>query len=238
MASITETPVSPLPPRWQRILLTLSTIGIFATILWCNMPASVHQTYYNWCEKSFSPQTAYKLRKTEWCARYAAHIGGVDNRWQMYGGQSRFNWEFLIYGEYGEGDNKVERLLPLPRQSQRSLLTRWIVDYKEAKFYLNIYNDELGRECYARYLGRQYPEYQGLQLKSVRFDQRIRYILPPYVAVEKQCLFEDGYSQFMRDRFEVTNEVRRALANRSPPASSLVQEPANTLNQVVDLRAD
>jgi hypothetical protein len=224
-----------LPPRWQRIALTITTVVIFSTIAWCNLPAAAHQACYGWCEKNLPVQLAYRMRQGEWYARYAAHIGGVDNRWQMYGGQSRFNWEFHIYGEYGDEAERVNVLLPLPRQSERSLFTRWIVDFKEAKFYLNIYNDEIGRECYARYLARQYPEHQGKVLKNIRFDMQIRYILPPYVAVSKQKLFEDEYSTFTRDRFAVTNDALWAIASRqengsSPslqltPASQWVQTP-------------
>lgn len=213
--AITQT----LPPRWQRIALTLATVAVFSTIAWCNLPAAAHQACYSWCDKNLPAQLTYRLRQSEWCARYAAHVGGIDNRWQMYGGQSRFNWEFQIYGEYGDGSERIDVLLPLPRQSERSLFARWVVDYKEAKFYLNIYNDEIGRESYARYLARQYPEHQGRELKNIRFDMRIRYILPPYVAVSQQKLFEDDYSTFTRDRFAVSDDARWALATRNRNSS-------------------
>lgn len=210
----------PLPPLWQRIALSLATLAILTTIAWCNLPTAAHQACYRWCEQNLHPQLAYRMRQGEWYARYAAHIGGVDNRWQMYGGQSRFNWEFQIYGEYGDESERIDILLPLPRQSERSHLTRWIVDFKEAKFYLNIYNDEIGRECYARYLARQYPEHQGKILKNIRFDMRIRYILPPYIAVSKQKLFEDDYSTFTRDRFAVTHDALYSLASTRPSSIS------------------
>lgn len=224
------TPSASLPPRWQRIALSIATLLIFTTIGWCNLPAAAHQACYQWCENNLPAQLNYRVRQGEWYARYAAHIGGVDNRWQMYGGQSRFNWEFQIYGEYGEENERVDRLLPLPRQSERNLFTRWIVDFKEAKFYLNIYNDEIGRECYARYLARQFPEHQGKPLKNIRFDMRIRYILPPYVAVSKQKLFEDDFSTFTRDRFAVSQDAQWALAAKAHPSAPAAL-PLNTVSQ-------
>jgi len=205
-------------PCWMRCGLSGVTLVVFSIIAWCNLPTAFHETCYRWGDRQFTPQLNYRLRLGEWYSRYAAHIAGLDNRWQMYGGQSRFNWEFQFYGEYGEEGEMLERLLPLPRQSDRDLWTRWIVDFKEAKFYLNIYNNEVGRESYARFLARTYPEYQGKLLKNIRVDMKIRYILPPYVAVAEQKLFEDGESIITRDRFAVGQEARWALDQQHQPS--------------------
>lgn len=204
-------------PFWTRCGLSGLTLVILSMIAWCNLPTSVHEACYRWSDRQFAPPLNYRVRLAEWYARYAAHIAGLDNRWQMYGGQSRFNWEFQFYGEYGEEGETLERLLPLPRQSDRDLWTRWIVDFKEAKFYLNIYNNEVGRESYARFLARTYPEYQGKPLKNIRIDMKIRYILPPYVAVAEQKLFEDGGSVITRDRFAVAQEARSVLDQQRQP---------------------
>jgi|LakMenEpi03Aug12_release.lakeMendotaPanAssembly.Ray.scaffolds.fasta_scaffold376158_1 hypothetical protein len=213
---------------WMRCGLSGTTLVVFSIIAWCNLPTAVHEACYRFGDRQFTPQLNYRLRLGEWYARYAAHIAGLDNRWQMYGGQSRFNWEFQFYGEYGEEGEMLERLLPLPRQSQRDLYRRWIVDFKEAKFYLNIYNNEVGRESYARFLARSYPEYQGKLLKNIRVDMKIRYILPPYVAVAEQKLFEDGDSVITRDRFAVAQEARWALdQQRRPSPFALRLTPAS-----------
>jgi hypothetical protein len=163
-------------------------------------------------DRNLDPQITYRIRYTEWAILYAAHIAGLDNKWQMFGGQSRFNWKFLIVAEYGDSDQRVERLLPLPRQSERSLFQKSIVDFKEAKFHLNIYNDPVARESYARYLGRQYPEYQGRPLKCIRYDLQVQNILPPLIAVREQKLLEEKLITNTISCFPMEQEVQRSLA--------------------------
>jgi hypothetical protein len=78
--------------------------------------------------------------------------------------------------------------------------------FKEAKFLLNIYNDRLARETYARYLARQYPEYQGLPVRSVSYTLAVQYILPPIVAVQQQQLLEPDVQSEVIDTFDATSE--------------------------------
>jgi len=197
---------------WQRTCFSLLSVCVLATIFWCNLPDSVPKAVHNAMDRNLDPQITYRIRYTEWAILYAAHIAGLDNKWQMFGGQSRFNWKFLIVAEYGDSDQRVERLLPLPRQSERSLFQKSIVDFKEAKFHLNIYNDPVARESYARYLGRQYPEYQGRPLKCIRYDLQVQNILPPLIAVREQKLLEEKLITNTISCFPMEQEVQRSLA--------------------------
>lgn len=221
---------APLPPRWQRWLLMLATSLIFAMIGWCNLPNEVPQKLLAGVEQQGSPELAYRLRWVEWALRWGAHLSGLDNKWQMYGLQSRFTWRYEIIATYGDGAREIEWLLPLPRQSQRTLWQRLIVDFKEAKFDLNIYNDPLARETYAHYLARQYAEHQGLRLQRIRYDLKYRYILPPMVAVQEQQLFEDWVETNTISNFDVSAVVAAQLGPEPKPLLPADTQRALTIN--------
>ena len=192
--------------RWKQRLLSATTVIILSVIIYCNLPESFHKNVFRIADSRLSPEGAYRVRYAEWLLRYAAHMSGFDSKWQMYGLQSRFNWRYIITAEYGDAENIVQQTLPLPRQSDRTTFQRKVVDFKEAKFLLNIYNDRLARETYARYLARQYPEYQGLPVRSVSYTLVVQYILPPIVAVQQQQLLERDVQSDVIDTFDVTSE--------------------------------
>jgi hypothetical protein len=135
----------------------------------------------------------------------------------MYGLQSRFNWRYEIIATYGDGDQALDRLLPLPRQSERTVWQRRVVDFKEAKFHLNIYNDPLARETYAHYLARQFPEFQGQRLKRIRYDLKFQYILPPLVAVKEQQLLESWVETDTVSNFELSRVIDQELGPEPTP---------------------
>jgi hypothetical protein len=213
MTNPSTTPDLQLRP-WQRVCFSFLSVCILGTILWCNLPDSFVAATRTAMDRHLNPQLVYKVRWTAWVFRYAAHIAGLDNKWQMFGGQSRFNWKFLIVAEYGEAGDQIERLLPLPRQSERSVFQESVIDFKEAKFHLNIYNDPVARETYARYLGRQFPEYQGRPLKCIRYDLQVQNIIPPLIAVKELKLLEDKVVTNTINRFSMEQEAQRALAQK------------------------
>jgi hypothetical protein len=193
------------PPRWQRTLLNLATCLILMTIGWCNLPDEVPRSVIAGLEQNCSPQMAHRIRWGEWVWKWGAHLAGFDNKWQMYGLQSRFNWHYQIIATYGEGDQQVDRLLPLPRQSERTYWQRAIVDFKEAKFHLNIYNDPLARETYAHYLAHQFPEFNGQRLKRIRY------------AVKQQQLLEDWVQTDTVSNFDLSAVVSKVLGPEPKP---------------------
>jgi hypothetical protein len=126
----------------------------------------------------------------------------------MYGGQSRFNWSYIITGVYvdtGSGES-TESILPLPRQSERSFVEDKILDFKEAKFLLNLYGDEKARETYARYLARQFPSNDGKTISRIRFTLATQQILPPLIAVREQRLLEPQVDEMLINEFDVSAE--------------------------------
>jgi len=204
------------PPRWQRLGLNVLFLLILATIGWCNLPDAVPQRLHGAIARHCDSDTAYRLRFAAWVWRWGAHVAGFDNKWQMYGLQSRFNWHYEIIATYGSGDGQVDRLLPLPRQMARSRLQTWVVDFKEAKFHLNIYSDPLARETYAHYLARQYPTYQGQGLKRIRYDLKYQYILPPLVAVKEQQLLEDWVETDTVSDFDLAHIAAETILQHDP----------------------
>ena len=160
-------------------------------------------------EKSDS-HTGYRFRVVDWIIRYTAYCVGLNGKWQMYGGQSRFNWSYVITGIYVDSSSgaSTERVLPLPRQTERTYTQRTLLDFKEVKFLLNIYSDELARETYARYLARQFASYDGKAIANIRFTLVTQQILPPLIAVREQQVLEDRVEKMVISEFDVTMENR------------------------------
>lgn len=206
-----------LPPRWQRMGLNVLASLLLVTIGWCNLPDELPEQAVAALTSRCSPEVAYRIRWGEWLWKWGAHLAGLDNKWQMYGLQSRFNWRYEIIATYGEGEQAVDRLLPLPRQSARTLWQRWVVDFKEAKFHLNIYNDPLARETYAHYLARQYPQFEGRRLEQIRFDLNYQFILPPLVAEMEQQLLDDRVQVDTVSRFDLAPVIDQLLGPESQP---------------------
>lgn len=123
-----------------------------------------------------SPAAADRFQRANWLVRQYAYATGLDNRWIMFGRQSRFNWRFLFTARGADG---VSALLPLPRQSQRSFLQRHFVDFREAKFHLNIYPNARALSAYASHLCRAYPSLAGTPVKSIRIELEHYMLHPP-----------------------------------------------------------
>ena len=199
-------------PWWKKCLLSAVSFAVLGTVVWCNVPDAAQQFVFRQADENLSPMAAYRIRLAEWSVAWAAHVGGLDNKWQMYGGQSRFNWRYIITAHYGEGSQTVDLVLPIPRQSERTWFQRTIADFKEAKFLLNIYNDSIARESYARYLARQFPIYDGRPVTTVSYTMGATYILPPLVAVQEQQLLEPETQYEVINVFDVRSESARMTA--------------------------
>jgi hypothetical protein len=186
----------------------LSTLAgvVFTMIGWCNLPEPLFEDAFVWLDSRVSPDVAYRARWADWCVRYSAYCAGLNGKWQMYGAQSRFNWRYVISARYADEARATEIVLPLPRQSERGWLEANVLDFKEAKFQLNIYNDELARETYARYLARRYPNHDGLPITHVRYTLLSRGIIPPIIAVREQQVLEPNESALEINCFAVDAE--------------------------------
>lgn len=128
-----------------------------------------------WSERTakahLSPMNAWRLSHLPYWAHVYGHKVGLDNKWDMYSRLHRFDWWLVSVGVDRDG-NSV--LLPEPFQSQRTWWQSTFVDFREAKFYLNIYDRPEQEAQYASYLLRKYPEHQGVPIEKIRFDLHYR----------------------------------------------------------------
>ncbi len=183
-------------PNPRRLALSCFIILNFFTVLFMNRPVPVIQAG----EKvltSLDAGSAYFFRYSSWLLRRYAHLTGLDNRWQMFGRQSRFNWWYAIKARYGDHDFRV---LPLPHQSKRTFLEAEFFDFKETKFHLNLYPRPHAREAYASYLCRQYPAHRGRSISSIVYELHWQMLLPREEASRTgEHLNPDIYQQVVNE---------------------------------------
>ena len=151
--------------RFRRLSISAFVVLSLFCVLLSNRPPRL----IDWEEgalDSIDPNIAYEARNARWLVEEYAFFAGLNNRWQMFGRQSRFNWWFTIEATYGNGS---PILLPVPGQTERSLWRAALFDFKETKLALNLYGDPQAREAYARYLARQYPERDGQPIRAIAF---------------------------------------------------------------------
>jgi len=177
-------------PRWKSAMLSGFIVLNLSTVAFMNLPDFLCARMDQVIEQGLSPTTSFRLKYTSWRWQQYAYFTGLDNKWQMFGYQSRFNWWYDIRAIYSDGVVTKQLLLPLPNQSARTLSQRILLDFKERKFELNIYLNETARESYSRYLARQYPTLEELPIQSIRWHLGYQNILPPSEAVARKQLHD------------------------------------------------
>jgi hypothetical protein len=191
-------------PFWlRRCLISAFVVTNLATVLFMNLPLHWKDDFLGWAATTRSPQDVHRLQMASWRLQRYAYFAGLDNRWQMFGYQSRFNWWYVIRGVYSDGAREKLVLLPLPNQSGRTIWDALLFDLKEIKFELNIYLNPTAREAYSRYIARRFPERDGMRLKSVRWDLGCQMIVPPGEALERQELLYPQCSFLTLNEFPV-----------------------------------
>ena len=212
--------------RMPSIVLNVSTVA------WINQPEQWTDAKSNWIAENLSPHGAYRLRYAAWRWQQYAHYAGLDNRWQMFGRQSRFNWWYDIRAIYSDGGKKSSVLLPIPNQSARTLVERLLFDLKERKFELNIYLNPVARESYSRYLARQFPTHNGLPIQSIRWHLCTQRILPPSEAVAKHQLVDTHAQVHHLNDFRIAHPPEReqtfAVQDAKSPPQRLVMQQTET----------
>ena len=181
----------------KKLLIYVFIIINIFTVLFINRPVFLAKKINEIIDSYKSPRVSYKLSLLSWYIKSYAHIVGLDNQWQMFGRQSRFNWWYLIKAKY---ENSEVVTLPLPRQMPRNLIERNLIDFKEGKFHLILYGNEIGRETYSHYLCRKFSEHNDSKIKSIVFELWWQNILPPKEARKKgMCLDPGIYNQVLNE---------------------------------------
>ena len=177
----------------RKVIISLFVSLNIITVLFMNRPLQFVEAANKTIQVFNSEELTGELNYCSNLIKMYAHIFGLDNRWQMFGRQSRFNWWYLISGKYA--DSSVVTL-PVPFQAKRTLWESLFVDFKEGKFDLNLYNDPGGREIYSRYLCRKYASRNASPIQSIIFDLYFQHILPPEEADQVGFYMHPGiYSQ-------------------------------------------
>lgn len=184
---------------FKKLLISIFVSFTLFTILFINCPVFILTNANQTLDKYNAPNFAHKIRYVTWLIRRYAHLVGIDNRWQMFSKLHRFNWWYVISAKY---KNFEPITLPLPRQSKRSFLEKEFIDFKEAKFHLNIYKNEVGREAYARYLCRQFPELDGSPIKSIIYELNYQNILPIQEARKQKRTQEQKINNMFLNEFK------------------------------------
>ena len=183
--------------KTRKFIISLFIVLNMGTVLFMNRPNTFINTVNGVMNSFDSPAIKYKTALCSWYIKTYAHIVGLDNRWQMFGRQSRFNWWYLIKAKYA---NSEIITLPLPRQSPRTWFQSFLIDFKEGKFHLNMYSNPVNRESYSRYLCRQYPNLSGVPIESIIFELHYQYILTPKEAAKQgRCLDPNTYSNVLNE---------------------------------------
>jgi hypothetical protein len=154
---------------WRRWVITLFVVLCVGAIAFANRPEELSLAVDRRIDETMSPLMAWRVRYASWLLQRYAHLVGLDNRWEMFGRQSRFNWRYVIRGRYGDAG---EHALPLPLQTERTLFQDLILDFKEPKLHLNLYPEQRWRERYAQYLCRRFPSYGGRRIEAIVFEIR------------------------------------------------------------------
>jgi hypothetical protein len=212
--------------RWKRRLISIFVLVNLLTVLWINQPEAFSDAKSKWIDRQLPPNEAYQLRYAAWRWSQYAHYAGLDNRWQMFGRQSRFNWWYDIRAVYSDGVQESTVSLPLPNQSARTFMQRTLFDLKERKFELNIYLNPVARESYSRYLARQFPTHHGMPIQSVRWHLGTQAILPPAEAVAKHKLHDDSAHVQLLNDFNVAPYVGAVSSSNLKPGREWFDETA------------
>ena len=151
------------------ILLNLSSVLLSNSLPFKNI------FFQNKVEGKRENVPPYYLTYSKWLVRYYASYAGLNNQWIMFGRQSRFNWWYTIKAKYSNGEQIV---LPLPRQSQRTFIQKFFIDFKEVKFHNNLYNSDPHLWAYARYLCEEYPKNKNSDIVSIVYQLNWQNIIP------------------------------------------------------------
>ena len=165
----------------KKVILSAFIVLNLFTVLFMNRPVPLGKRLNVAMNRHVGPTTAYRLRYSSYLVQRYAHLVGLDNRWQMFGRLPRFNWWYVIKARYDGAEGVV---LPLAMQAPRTVWQNLLFDFKEGKFYLNIYLRPTYRRAYAYYLCRQFPSRDGTQIASIVYELHWQHLYPLAKAAE------------------------------------------------------
>lgn len=159
----------------KKVLLSIFILLNLLSVFLSNRPPILIKYYENNIENIIQPRFSYSIQYLSWLVQLYAYYSGLNNHWVMFGYQPRLNWWYTIKADTVNGHQYA---LPLPRQSQRTFIQKYFIDFKEAKFHQNLYREERGRFAYAQYLCQKYSINEDKNISSILYQLNWQLILP------------------------------------------------------------
>lgn len=191
--------------RLKHGCLSVFIIVNLGSVVFMNRPPVLDQAAGRVVDESHSPQLVYRMRWLGWLIHRYANLVGLDNRWQMFSHNSRFEWWYVIEARLADDTTVV---LPLPRQSSRTFWQRALFDFREAKFHLNVYSSQRARSAYADYLCRRFPEQGEQSVRAIVWQLHHRRILEPGEAQVRRTHLDDQSFGRVLDVFSCASDGR------------------------------
>ena len=165
-------------PKGNWLITAFISLNLF-TILFTNLP-------YSYQHLGGRPSIPHAVTvPAELFARQIrvyGYLTGLDAQWKMFSHPNRYNWWYLIKAQYPDARTVI---LPLERQSPRSIWERVFFDFKVAKFHWNISASKESRRAYALFLCRQYAHLENEAIQSIVFEYQSQQTLSPEEALIK-----------------------------------------------------
>ena len=119
----------------------------------------------------FIPHSEDPNTRISWIDLYA-YTTGLDSRWQMFITMFHFRSWYKIEAKFA--NDPIKKLFNLPiQQNDRSFIERNFYDFREVKFFVNIYQIPFELDRYGKYLCRT-PTFEKIESVSFTFfTQRI-----------------------------------------------------------------
>lgn len=161
------------------------------------IPASIHPAQQ---PNHLIKKINWHIGRFEWWINYIGWIVGLKNYWRMFSPVDRFNWSMVITAVHQNGE---ETLLPLPHQTPRTFWQKNLIDFREAKFQTNIYNNQTAQKYYAQYLCHVYQDLDN-PVTAIKIDLDSVNILPPTEAKNRGVYLEPRLDKRPWGRFACT----------------------------------
>jgi hypothetical protein len=176
-----------------KVLVSAFALMNIVAVLRSNRPTWAGRAVESATESTLGTNAAYRLRYAGWLIDRYAHLTGLNNRWEMFSHQSRFNW---WYGIQAVTRDQTAVELDLPALGQRTFGQRTFWDFREAKYHLNLYPDQQLRQRYGRYLCRslarvRVPDHGRVEM--IRFQLHHQNLLSPPEARTRGTHLEPNF---------------------------------------------
>jgi len=151
------------------------------------LPQIFPQIYSSQRSDNLISEINWYIGRSDWFINHIGWVVGLKNYWRMFSPVDRFNWYMVVTAIHQDGE---ETLLPLSQQTRRNFWERNLVDFREAKFQLNIYGSQTAQGFYAQYLCRRYQDIDN-PVTAIRIDLHSQSILSPDEAKRRGAYLEE-----------------------------------------------